>query len=112
MVMSHIPGNIVAAPDLPNSPGVRIGDRRNINVADGEGSRRHERHKSDSEDDEDVYEGGHEVHDVVNTEERWFFRCRGDYLPESEPAVFCPFKSEMSPGSRRGPVSPSPEFRT
>jgi hypothetical protein len=76
----HIPSNSVVAPDLPNSPSARIGDRGNIDVPNGEGSRPHERHKSDSEDDEDVYKGGHEVHYVVNRGEMACgCGCGGDY---------------------------------
>ena len=72
----------MAGPDFPYSPNAGIRDRGNINVPNGEGSCPNKRQKSNSEDDENVCEGGREVHNVVNTGDV-FFRCRGDYLPES-----------------------------
>ena len=77
---------------------MRICDRGNIDVPNGEGSCPHERHESESEDDEDVYKAGHEVHYVVNRGEM-AFRCGMglQYLPESLAVHFCPFKSQMSP---------------
>jgi len=56
----------MVAPDFPNSSSVRTRDRGNIDVPNGEGNGPCERHKNDSEDDEAVCEGGHEVHDVFN----------------------------------------------
>lgn len=67
VVVSHIPSNSVVSPDLPDSSERRIRDRGNINVPSSEGSCPHKRQESNSEDDEDVCESGHEVHNVVDT---------------------------------------------
>lgn len=66
----------MTAPDLPNSPSVRIRDRGNIDVPNGKRGCCHQRNESNSEDEEDVCKGGHEVHYVVNRGEV-VFRCGG-----------------------------------
>lgn len=57
----------MVSPDLPDSSELRIRDRGNINVPSSEGGCPHKRQESNSEDDEDVCESGHEVHNVVDT---------------------------------------------
>jgi hypothetical protein len=58
----------MVSPDLPVSSELGIRDRGDINVPSSEGSCPHKRQESNSEEDEDVCESGHEVHNVVDTE--------------------------------------------